>query len=342
MILLLLFFSRIFADSLPHIKQSGYLFTDKECTPESVRVQKEWIPFDLMHRHLNFGFVDAHIWIKLDLDNASERRVQTVLMLDNPLLEQVDLYCQGVPVQHQGLLQREYPVAMDPAFLVTLEPHQQRECLLHVHNRATTLQLGVHLLSPDDFSTREQYRHDIVLFFLGMLLSLAILSLLMYFYARDSSYLLYLFYLATLVFQQVTYTGFLPKYAPLWFNRIDDAIVVPKVAFMIIAAALYARVFLRADQWQGIDRIYRLFIWFTLLQIPLVGTPWFYHPEVTVITGLFFVIFNTYAGIAIYRRGYKPARFFVLAWLFLAVGYFVMIDIPCMNTGVLLRISCHD
>jgi len=187
------------------------------------------------------------------------------------------------------------------------------------------LQFGINVTSPETFMLKERHTHDTILFFLGMLLSLAILSLFMYLYAGDSSYLLYIFYLTTLVFQQVTYTGFLPALAPLWFNRIDNAIVVPKIALMIVAAALYARAFLKTAQWSRLDHIYRLFIWGTLLEIPLIGTPLFYIPEVTVITGLFFIVFNTYAGIVVYRKGYKAARFFVLAWLFLAVGYFVMI-----------------
>lgn len=322
---LFLFHTSLSAETLPLIQKSGYCLTEQSLSVKSAENCDTYKPFDATHEHLNFGFTDAHVWVKLLLENVAENVTQSVLKLDNPLLEEADLYCHGLRPQHQGLLQRQYPDTIDPAFVLQLAPRQQMACLLHLHNGATTLEFGLHLLPPERFVAQERHRYDTIVFFLGMLLSLAILSLLMYLYARDSSYLLYLFYLATLVFQQVTYTGFLPLSAPLWFNRIDNAIVVPKVALMIIAAALYARAFLRTAQWSEIDRVYRFFIWITLLQIPLVGTPWFYHPEVTVITGLFFVLFNTYAGVAIYRRGYKPARFFVLAWLLLAAGYLVMI-----------------
>ncbi len=315
----------LFADSNPFIEKSAYLLADKSLTLKSIDARKTFIPFDANNVHLNFGFSSAHLWIDLKLFNPSDKPQQVMLVLDNPLLETADLYCEGLPEQHQGLLQREYTHTLNPTFRLDFASHQHLKCLLHVHNIATTLQLGLSIQLLEQFKHHEQHREDIILFFLGMLLSLAILSLLMYLYARDPSYLLYLFYLATLVFQQVTYTGFLPSFAPLWFNKIDDAIVVPKIALMIVAAALYARAFLQTAVWEKLDRVYRFFIRFTLLQIPFVGTPLFYMPEVTVVTGLFFVIFNTYAGIAIYRKGYKAARFFVLAWLILAVGYFVMI-----------------
>ena len=312
----------LFATSVVY---SGYTLTQEKSLPPSIVAKKDFIPFDMLHRHLNFGFTSKHLWLKFELYNPSNKTVESCLVLDNPLLEEADLYCQGSPPQHQGLLQREYPHALNPAFFLSLKEHRHLQCLLHIHNEATTLQTGVSFQLPKHFQYNQQRREDFILFFLGMLFSLAILSFLMYLYAKDYSYLLYIFYLATLVFQQVTYTGFLPSVAPLWFNRLDNAAVVPKIALMIIAAALYARAFLGTSRWRKIDTAYKFFIWFTLLQIPLVGTPYFYFPEATVITGLIFVLFNTYAGITVYKEGCKSARFFILAWLILAPGYIGMI-----------------
>ena len=326
MIIALLYFSLpLFASSLPIMTESGYALLQDEKALPSIVLKTDFTPFDVSTQHFNFGFSTKHLWIKLKLFNQSDKILHTLLVLDNSLIETADLYCQNRPNQHRGLLQREYTRTLRPAFRLDFAPHQKLKCFLHVHNRATTLQFGLSFQSRKIFNHNEQFREDLILFFLGMLFSLAILSFLMYLYAKDYSYLLYIFYLATLVFQQVTYTGFLPSIAPLWLNKIDNAIVVPKVALLIIAAALYARVFLRTSQFKEIDTIYKFFLWFSLLQIPLVGTSFFYLPVVTVITGLFFVVFNTYAGIVIYKRGYKAARFFVLAWLLLAPGYFGMI-----------------
>ena len=326
MIIVLVCFSLpLFASSLPIMTESGYALLQDEEDLSSIVLKADFTPFDASTQHFNFGFSAKHLWIKLKLFNQSDKILHPLLVLDNALLETADLYCQNFPNQHRGLLQREYTPTLRPAFRLDFTPHQKLECFLHVHNSTTTLQLGLLLQSQEIFNHKEQFREDLILFFLGMLFSLAILSFLMYLYARDYSYLLYIFYLATLVFQQVTYTGFLPSIVPLWLNKIDNAIVVPKVALLIIAAALYARVFLHTSKFKEIDVIYKFFLWFTLLQIPLIGTSFFYYPIVTVITGLFFVIFNTYAGIVIYARGYKAARFFVLAWLLLAPGYFGMI-----------------
>ncbi len=326
LLVLLLFSIPLFASSPPSkTAKSKYILLHNEKNASSILSKKDLISFDAFDQHLNFGFSSQHLWIKPKLHNRSDKTLHALLVLDNPLLEIADLYCQNLPKQHQGLLQRESTHTLSPAFKLDFAPHEELQCLLHIHNRATTLQIGLTMQSLETFKHSEQFREDLILFFLGMLCSTAILSFLMYLYAKDSSYLLYIFYLATLVFQQVTYTGFLPSLAPLWFNKIDNALVVPKVAVMIVAAALYSRAFLRTQRWKKIDRVYKFFIWFTLLQIPLVGTSYFYLPEMIVLTGLFFVLFNTYAGIAVYNRGCKSARFFVLAWLLLAPAYVGMI-----------------
>jgi two-component sensor histidine kinase len=59
--------------------------------------------------------------------------------------------------------------------------------------------------------------------------------------------------------------------------------------------------------------------------MPLFGLKWFYYPEVAIVTGFCFVLFNIYAGVYIFAQGYKQARLFVLGWAFLVVAFSLMI-----------------
>ncbi|GEM_PF-2790199 len=307
------------------LQKEGILVTDRNLTAAEAAASGMFQPFD--SEQINLGFSKKHLWVRLTLTNPGDTPEETMLVLDNPLLETVDLYPhRHPPARHAGMLHilpRQSHIL--PAFSLTLPPHASLPVLLHIRNTTTALQFGIRSENPERFYRDDRTMQNTILLLGGMLLSLALLSVMMYFYSRDRSYLLYLFYLGALIFQQLTYTGFLPLYAPAWFTRIDNLIVVPKVALMIIAAALYARAFLRTEQWPEIDRIYRFFVFFTLVQIPFAGTPWFYFPEATVLTGFLFILFNTAAGIIIYRRGHREARFFIAAWLMLVVSYLLMI-----------------
>jgi two-component sensor histidine kinase len=109
------------------------------------------------------------------------------------------------------------------------------------------------------------------------------------------------------------------------FTAIDNLIVVPKLAFMIITAILFARSFLKTAMFQTIDKVYKVIIGATLAQVLLFSTPWLYVPETMILTGLFFIFFNFFAAVYVYLKGNKQARFFIAGWVFLLIGYFLMI-----------------
>ena len=112
---------------------------------------------------------------------------------------------------------------------------------------------------------------------------------------------------------------------PQWFTAIDNLIVVPKLGIMIITAILFARSFLKTSTFKKIDKIYKYLIAITVIQMLTVSTPWFYLPEIMILTGLFFIFFNFYVAIYVYAKGNKQARFFIAGWVFLLIGYFLMI-----------------
>lgn len=295
-------------------------------TPLSLEEIKRIDDFSALDRtYVNYGFTSKTAWVRLQISHRGDTSVKKVLDLENPLLESAELFTNdNAPPLRQGMLY-EPKERLHPVFQLTLAPHSQQTYWLRIRNTTTALQFGLTLRSPEAFEAADRHAHSLIVALSGMLAAIWILSLLMYVYTRDNSFALYAFYLATLVFQQLTYLGFLPLHAPLWFTRIDNAAVVPKVGIMIIAAALYARAFLKTRQLPAIDGGYRVFIYLVAAEIVVTGTPWFYLPEIVVITGFFYILYNTAAGILVYRHGHKEARFFIAAWLMLVVGYFLMI-----------------
>ena len=265
------------------------------------------------------------VWVKLELINLSERPIERILEVTNPILDHVTLYDLAVQKQAGMLHVQPEQDHINPSFIMHFDANEQRTVWLKVENRTTALQFELFLKSEQTFHRDDLACQNSIMLFLGMILAFLALALLLYLYLQDVSYLYYGFYLLTLLFQQMTYVGYLPLHAPRWFTEIDNLIMVPKISIMIIAAALYAMHFLTTEQFPKLHRIYRLLIVVLLVQIPLIGTTLFYVPEVTVFTGLFFIIFNTYAGIYVYIHGNKQARFFIAGWLVLIVSYLVLI-----------------
>jgi len=279
--------------------------------------------------HINLGFdAKTSIWLKVRLKNLSNKNLKRYLVIDNPLLEKVFFFDKkdNFKTHKSGMLyidkQKE---GIFPSYELSIEPQKSRLVYIHIQNSTTTLQFGFRLKDEQTFRSEDEVKEFYIILFIGLLSAFVIYSLFLYMYTFDSSYYLYSFYLVTLMFQQLTYIGFLPLYAPAGFVHIDNLMVVPKVSIMIVAAALFAKKFLKMKQFPRLNKTYNIFITVLIVQMPFFGTQLLYIPEITVFLGLLFIGFNTYSGFYVYFSGNKQARFFIVGWLFLFVGYLLMI-----------------
>ncbi len=283
--------------------------------------------FDLLSKeHINYGFnSDMYVWLKVNLKNLENKPKDFILEINNPLLEHIILYYDD-KINTSGMLhidKREKYI--NPSFTLSLKANETKTYYLNIKNSTTALQFSILISDLENFKNYDLLKQFLIVFFTGVILAFITYSFSLFIYTKEKSYLYYCIYILTLLFQQLTYIGFLPLYAPQWFTNIDNLIVVPKVGIMIITAAIFARSFLKTSNYSKIDKIYKFVIYFILLQILFLSTPVFYFPEVTVLTGLFFIFFNLYSSIYIYNKGNKQARFFIIGWTFLSIGYFLSI-----------------
>jgi two-component sensor histidine kinase len=291
---------------------------------EQIKAKNNFTKID--KEHLNLGFTKNKIaWIRFTLQNNSKQEILKILEVKNPLLEKVSLYYAD-KVDIKGML---YVDAMQtniqPAFEIILAPKSLQTYYLKIENRTTSLRFGLFLKDKNVFLSEELHQQLQIFLFLGILLSLFAYNLLLSFYTKEKSYLLYSLYLFALLFQQLTYLGITPLIFSKTFVTLDTLIVVLKVNIMYIFAALFAQSFLQTQKYKKIDTIYKWIVKLAILEIPLFGTPWFYYPEIGIVTGLFFVLFNIVAGVYIYLDGYKQARLFVIGWSVLIFGFVAMI-----------------
>lgn len=259
--------------------------------------------------------------------NDLNHNVLKILKVQNPLLEEVTLYNElGDILKKSGMLHIDkMQTTIEPSFLITFKPKSSKTYYLKIKNNTTALRFAIMLEDPELFLYNDHLQQTLVMLSLGIIIALFLYNTLLYIYVKEISYLYYSLYLATLVLQQLTYLGITPLFFPTSFIHIDNLSVVFKVNIMYILAALFAKEFLQTKKYPIHNFIYNLIIIVAVIEIPLFGTPWFYYPEIGILTGLIFVLFNIYAAIYIYNRGHKQARFFIAGWSVLVIGFVLMI-----------------
>jgi len=277
-------------------------------------------------RVINLAFNDkAVIWVKLELNNPSNKVIQRVLEVENPMLSKVVLHDDGtIKIAGVSYIQKDQD-HLNAAFFLTFKAHEKRTLWLSVENRRTTLQFELFIKSPKVFYHDDLIKQMFMTLLIGGSLALLLLSLVVAAYTQNSSYLYYTFYLTTLIYRQVVYSGLLQLHVPQSVTDFNDAMNMPMAVVVIVAASGYAMNFLETSRYYFIHKIYKLFIVMAMLQLPFLTLSTLYLPETIVLTGLTFMLFSIYSGYYIYRQGDKQARFFIAGWIILIPSYLLLI-----------------
>jgi len=313
-------------DKIDVLSKSEILVTDRIASINEVKDKGAFTNF--LEKHINLGLShEEALWIKFKLVNRSEKEIDYLLELDNPILEHITLYNykNSTEAIHQGILHRyKGQKSILPYFDIHLEANKSQEYLMRIQSRTTTTQLSLQLIKKETYLNNDKNKQFNILLFIGVISGFFIYGLSIFVYTKNISYFYYALYLLSLSYQQLTYVGFLPIYSSESFITFDNGMSTIKGGISIILSALFSSNFLKVSNVKHLARTYKVFIVLTLILLSF-STPWFYHPEFMMITALAFIFFNEYAAIYMYRSGNKQARFFIVGWTFVMIGYTIFL-----------------
>ncbi len=280
----------------------------------------------------NLGITNSTFWLKIPITNITSE-THFLLNLDLPNLDFVELYDQDKNNklriiqmgEHLPFYMRNYEV---PAYIFELIILQGQSKLVYLKLKCKeALQLPI-TIGADEVILNEQKDSGILLgIFVGIMLSMILYNLFIYFSSNDRSYLFYVLYIICVTLAQTSSHGFPFQY--LWPNTPIIAqyslFVFPAVAG--ITGIHFMNVFLNVK-----TRFEKLYF-FSFI---------FYAPYLTSIILLFFEyykishtlieinaalvsIYLLITPIIILKGGYTPAKYFLIAWSFFLIGVIIFI-----------------
>jgi two-component system, sensor histidine kinase LadS len=281
---------------------------------------------------LNAGYTRSAYWLRLDLDyqpqHASGQK-SWLLDLAYPPLDHVDLYLPDGPDGYQlaSLSGDFWPFSQrqikQSSFLfdLSLQPAQPLRVYLRVAT-AGSLQTPLTLWAPTAYLENLTAHTYLLGLIYGVMLVMLLYNLFIYLSVRDSSYLYYIFYIASIGLYQATSNGVAAQY--LWPDSPGIANAAPP--FLLGATALcgsqFVRSFLHTRVFsRGLDLALKLVMvcGFALIVLTLsigYATPLKLAPYVA----LPFLLLCLTAGLSAWRRGLRVARYFLLAWSAFLIG----------------------
>jgi serine phosphatase RsbU (regulator of sigma subunit) len=201
----------------------------------------------------------------------------------------------------------------------------------------SSLELLMTAWSPGAF--RDKMSREQILFglFYGAILIMILYNLVLFGSMRDRNYLYYVLFFLAYLFFQLGEHGLAFQY--LWPRGVwwANNSLPMFIFFSIIFVVLFTRSFLNIRDFSPrYDRLFLFVLIFSLAHLPfsfVIG--YSYAIRIAIATVISASIINLVAAVLVLYRGYRPARYYIIAWLF----FFVMIILYSLQTFTVIPYS---
>lgn len=278
----------------------------------------------------NFGFTRSVYWFRIDLSYDDRALLEKWwLRIAYPLLEYIDFYLldpKGKLIKHipMGGLRpkndRAYPLRN---FVTDLPLSQEQETTLLIRIKTqSSMQLPLTIETTDQLLRTTETGNLRVGVYYGIFLIIFLYNAVFFVYTKDRNYLRYVLFLFSFILWQLSFDGIGREYVwpdAQWLIHHYSASFIAMTAFF---ALYFSRYFLVTRKYYpAVDRLIGAMMG---LSIVLAGVALFvpYASIITYITATVSVVPVVLlgTGIAVMRRGYRPARFYIVGWSSFLVG----------------------
>jgi diguanylate cyclase len=280
---------------------------------------------------LNLGLTGDTVWLRVTFEGPDEASRQLrVLHLDNASLNGADLWLyeegESMAQVHYRTGQR-YPFAERPieesafAFPLELQPKTTYRAYLRLESHAH-MRIPLTLM-PMDAYINERLTHRMIQgAYFGLMLVIALASLVIFFSIRDRTYLYYFGFILTTGLWFFIRQGFAEQYLwPDWPWWSDRAYIVMMAAGAGMSV-LFTREFLSLRTCHPpVFRIMTVLFWVWGIMVLYA----LFVPGITTLKLISIILLIggsllLYSGIAAWRKGVLEARFYVFAWTIVIIG----------------------
>lgn len=272
---------------------------------------------------------NASYWIRLPIQHRAGTGKVWLLEFYDQTIDEIEAYIPQENGSYKNVM-----LGDSQPFAQRLVPHKNFEVLLNI-KRDTLMYYYFNIRSHEFADIRIAFRsvdrfvnyalNEYLLFgtFYGMILIISLYNLLVYIAIREIKNIYYIFYILSVAAYAMSYDGIGFQYLWPGHPEWNDYAVGITLYSVIVWGLIFTRRFLstRANA-PGLDKALRGMIllrsaWFLVELFFLPQMLTYRNVEIIPLSLIF------YTGITIWNQGYRPARFFVIAYGILFTGFFV-------------------
>ncbi len=276
----------------------------------------------------NFAFTDSAFWVKFHLKNEKETGENWLLELAYSHLDRIELYepdgkgsftvrkaGDSYPFFSRQIKYRNF------LFYLTLPVGRTKTVYLRSESNGP-LQIPLYVLSTTAFIQRNHEEQIGFGIYYGIMLIMILYNLFLFFSVRDKAYLFYVVFIACYLLIQVTYNGLAYEYIwpnSVWWSSVNVPFLICLAEFSLVVfnmSFLHSR-----EQTPKLNKLLLFLIGFACVGMIISLLGW-YSLSLKLAIALLIVLPPLVIAMAIicWLGGYRPARFYLIAWLAFLCG----------------------
>ncbi len=268
-----------------------------------------------------FGFTSSVFWFRFTLYNPGSKTLTRFLEIEYPLLDHIDLYAPDGKGDYKIYRQGDRQVFFKRpikyrnfVFILKVPPQKRLDYFLRVKT-SSSLNLPARLYTQAGFMDKIENEETALGIYFGILFAMLAYNLILFFTIRESVYLFYVLFVIFNFLFQLDLTGVAFKYLwpnnVVWANRSLPFFILISYSF----GTIFTRQIINSRQYAPIlDRILSVLTVVSLLFSGLcLVIPYDISIKAATLLAMTVVI-HILAGFLCLFRGYRPARYYALAW----------------------------
>jgi len=292
----------------------------------------------------NFGFNPNTIWLKFYVTSGYSEANKKFLEVKNPLLNEVALYevkddkiaSFGSTGDNHNFSSRSIP-HRNFVFPIDLSEETVKCFYLKINSGGEQLLAPITIYTTQALASKDGEDHLIKGSYYGIILFVLFFNLFIYFIIKERSTLYYVYYNFFLLLLQLSLGGYSFQYLWPGSSYLANASTPLFATLSVFALMRFSQTFLELRQfYPRINNIFNVvgygLVINAILSLSGISTLTFISVVTVNVTALLLNITIIPIAIAVYRHNFKPAKFFLAAFILLIITVFGFIS---TNLGII-------
>ncbi len=281
---------------------------------------------------LNFGFTEAAYWVVFHLKNKLDTPRRYLLEVGFPLIDKVDLYIPAtsgeytikkagelIPVQQREIRYHK------PVFSLTVRPGREQTFYIRYQDNGSVA-FPLTLWTPESFARKIAKERFLLGVYYGAMLIMLLYNMIIYLTVGGRSYPYYVLYILCYIVWQMSYNGLAGEF--LWPDLpwLTNQAIPFLISGSIFFAIQFTKIFLNTRK--NTPRLHKLLsilmVGFVLVMAISLQPDYAVSVLLSTILAAFFAVVAIITSFICWRNGYRPARYFFIAWFALLLGTAVL------------------